>query len=32
MAALLDLSAKKLSDDELNRLSTLIEQARKEGR
>ena len=32
VAALLDLSASKLSDDELNRLSKLIDQARKEGR
>jgi predicted transcriptional regulator len=32
VAALLDISAPKLSDSELNRLSKLIEQARKEGR
>jgi predicted transcriptional regulator len=32
VAALLDLSSSKLSDDELNRLSDLIDQARKEGR
>jgi predicted transcriptional regulator len=32
MVALLDLSASKLSDDELKRLSALIDQARKEGR
>jgi predicted transcriptional regulator len=32
VAALLDLSASKLSDDELNRLSQLIDQTRKEGR
>jgi len=32
VVALLDLSASKLSDDELNRLSELIDQARKEGR
>ncbi len=32
VAALLDLSASNLSDDELNRLSELIDQARKEGR
>src|SRR3954462_2177794 len=32
VAALLDLSASKLSDDELERLSLLIDQARKEGR
>lgn len=32
VAALLDLSAPRLSDEELNRLSTLIDQARKEGR
>ena len=32
VAALLDLSVSKLSDDELNRLSRLIDQARKEGR
>ena len=32
VAALLDLSASKLSDDQLNRLSRLIDQARKEGR
>ena len=32
VAALLDLSASKLSDAELDRLSRLIDQARKEGR
>lgn len=32
MAALLDLSADDLSQDELDRLSTMIERARKEGR
>lgn len=32
VAALLDLSKTKLSDDELDRLSQLIEQAKKEGR
>jgi predicted transcriptional regulator len=32
VAALLDLSGSKLSDDELDRLSELIDQARKEGR
>lgn len=32
VAALLDLSSSKLSDAELNRLSNLIDQARKEGR
>jgi predicted transcriptional regulator len=32
VAALLDMSAAKLSDDELNRLAELIERARKEGR
>jgi len=32
VAALLDLSSSKLSDDELDRLSQLIDQARKEGR
>ena len=32
VAALLDLSKSKLSQDELNRLSGLIEAARKEGR
>jgi predicted transcriptional regulator len=32
VAALLDMSASKLSDEELTRLSKLIEQARKEGR
>jgi predicted transcriptional regulator len=32
VAALLDLSAATLSDAELNRLSALIDQARKEGR
>ena len=32
VAALLDLSASKLSDEDLDRLSALIEQARKEGR
>ena len=32
VAALLDLSASKLSDGELERLSMLIDQARKEGR
>jgi predicted transcriptional regulator len=32
VAALLDMSSAKLSDDELERLSELIEQARKEGR
>lgn len=30
VASLLDLNAQKLSDDDLNRLSQLIEQARKE--
>lgn len=32
VAALLDVAGSNLSDDELNRLATLIEQARKEGR
>src|SRR5215475_5616050 len=32
VAALLDLSSAKLSDDQLDRLSQLIDQARKEGR
>ena len=32
VAALLDMSASELSEDELARLSELIEQARKEGR
>ena len=32
VAALLDMSAAKLSDQELNRLAELIERARKEGR
>ena len=32
VAALLDLSKSKLSQDELGRLSVLIEEARKEGR
>ncbi len=32
VAALLDLSVSRLSDDELNRLSKRIDQARKEGR
>jgi predicted transcriptional regulator len=32
VAALLDLSSSKLSDAELNRLSNLIDHARKEGR
>ncbi|MDZ7363692.1 MAG: BlaI/MecI/CopY family transcriptional regulator [candidate division KSB1 bacterium] len=32
VAALLDLSKSKLSDDELDRLAELIEQAKKEGR
>ena len=32
VAALLDMSAAKLSDNELNRLAELIERARKEGR
>ncbi len=32
MAALLDMSSSDLSNDELERLSQLIEQARKEGR
>jgi hypothetical protein len=32
VAALLDMSSTKLSDGELERLSSLIEQARKEGR
>lgn len=32
VAALLDLSASKFSQDELDRLSQLIDQARKEGR
>lgn len=32
VAALLDLSGSKLSSDELDRLSDLIDQARKEGR
>ena len=32
VAALLDLSAAKLTHEELNRLSSLVDQARKEGR
>jgi predicted transcriptional regulator len=32
VAAFIDMSAEELSDDELKRLSRLIEQARKEGR
>ena len=32
VAALIDMSRSKLSDEELNRLSELIEKARKEGR
>jgi hypothetical protein len=32
VAALLDASAPKLSNDELDRLAALIEKARKEGR
>ena len=32
VAALLDISKSKLSNDELDKLSALIEQARKEGR
>jgi predicted transcriptional regulator len=32
VATLLDLSSKKLSDEELDRLSELIDQVRKEGR
>ena len=32
VAALLDLSASKLSHEELNRLAKLIDKARKEGR
>jgi predicted transcriptional regulator len=32
VAALLDMSASRLSDEELDRLSQLINQARKEGR
>ena len=32
VAALIDMSRAKLSDEELNRLSELIEKARKEGR
>lgn len=32
VAALLDISEKKLSDDELKRMEDLIKQARKEGR
>lgn len=32
VAALLDLSASRLSDEELDRLAAAIEQARKEGR
>lgn len=32
MSALLDYSSSRLSDEELNRLAQLIEQARKEGR
>ena len=32
VAALLDMSASKLSDEELERLRALIDQARKEGR
>jgi len=32
MAALLDLSASRLSEDEINRLAGLIDRARKEGR
>jgi BlaI family transcriptional regulator, penicillinase repressor len=32
MAALLDMSRRKISDEELDRLSEMIERARKEGR
>ena len=32
VAALLDLSGSELTDEELNRLSDIIEQARKEGK
>jgi predicted transcriptional regulator len=32
MAALLDMSRRKMSDEELDRLSLMIEKARKEGR
>jgi predicted transcriptional regulator len=32
VAAMIDMSRAKMSDDELNRLSEMIEQARKEGR
>jgi predicted transcriptional regulator len=32
VAALIDMSAAKLSDDQLDRIADLIEQARKEGR
>lgn len=32
VAALLDLSGRKMSDEELDRLSKMIEEARKEGR
>ena len=32
VAALLDISQERLSDDELNRMELLIKQARKEGR
>lgn len=32
VAALLDISQERLSDDELRRMETLIKQARKEGR
>jgi len=32
VAALLDMSKSKLSDEELERLSRLIERARKDGR
>ena len=32
VAALLDVSSSNLSDEELNRLAELIEEAKKEGR
>jgi len=32
VAALLDLSSRKLTDEELNRLAALVEKARQEGR
>jgi predicted transcriptional regulator len=32
VAAMIDMSRAKMSDEELNRLSEMIEQARKEGR